>query len=229
MAQRPQSICWQEVRLPSLLTVACSVPCSRSVSSALPEVKKIGIFYESTKVYEVSKGPNGNVKLENYGGLDSSSAAAFYPAMLAPGSVDGGYCRMDNMSIELFRGGHLELDPECTTCTFMTKRGRQHRRQAEEETADATREVCADQTGRLPTPSSGSEYPLAALRSETRYGFVRALSNKRSEIIREAMVDMPLLLRRSCRFHSDERRMFMGGVNNWLSEHAVSSHHDRRL
>ena len=68
--------------------------------------------------------------------------------MLALGSVDGRYCRINNMIIEHFRGGNLEFDPWCTTCTFMTTRGRQHRRHAEEETAGAGGEVCADLTGK---------------------------------------------------------------------------------
>ena len=114
MAQRPQSICWPQVRFVSLLHGSrCSIRCSRSSLFSVARGEKDWYFYESTKVREVSKGPNGNVQLERYGALDSSSAVAFYQSMLAPGSVDGGYCRMDNMSIELFRGGHLELDPEC--------------------------------------------------------------------------------------------------------------------
>ena len=41
-------------------------------------------------------------------------------------------------------------------------------------------------------------------------GFVKALSNKRSEKVREVMVDMQLLLREVWRFHSDDGREFVG-------------------
>ena len=104
-------------------------------------------------------------------------------------------CRIDNVDIEHLRGGHLEFDPGCTTCTSMTMRGRQHRRQDDKETAGAGGEVCADLTGRLPMAHDGSEYLMVALRRETRFGFVKALTNKRSETVKEAMVGMQLLLR----------------------------------
>ena len=42
---------------------------------------------------------------------------------------------------------------------------------------------------------NGSEYLLVALRRETRFGFVRASMNKRRETIKDAMIDMQLLLR----------------------------------
>ena len=189
---------------------------SRSVSSALLQVKKLEISMRAPKCMKCQRSKR-IVKLERSGGLDylvgsGEERSAFPRDSHTCLSVDGRYCRINNMSIEHFRGGHLEFDPGCTTCTFMTRRGLQHRRQAEEETADTTREVCADQTGRLPTPYSGSEYPLAALRRETHFGFVRALSNKRSETIREAMVDMPLLVRECWRFHSDERRESVSAV-----------------
>ena len=80
---------------------------------------------------------------------------------------------MDNVDIEHLRGGHLEFDPGCTTCTSTTMRGRQHRWQDERETAGTGREVCADPHGRLPMASTGSEYLLVALRRETSFGFVR--------------------------------------------------------
>ena len=48
---------------------------------------------------------------------------------------------------------------------------------------------------------NGSEYLTVALRRETRFGFGEALTNKRSETIREAMVDMQLLFRGAWRFH----------------------------
>ena len=109
------------------------------------------------------------------------------PALLTPGSVDRGYCRIDNVDIEHLRGGRLELDPGCTTCTSKTMRRRQHRRQDERDTAGAGGEVSANLTGRLPIAHSGSEYLLIALRRET-------LANKRSETIKDAMVDMQLSL-----------------------------------
>ena len=52
-------------------------------------------------------------------------------------------------------------------------------------------------------------------------GFVKALTNKRSETVKEAMVDMQLLLRGVWRFHSDEEREFMGAVDSWLREYTV--------
>ena len=77
----------------------------------------------------------------------------------------------------------------------MTMRGPQHRRRDDRETAGTVGEVCADLTGRLPMAHNGSEYLLVSLRRETRFGFVRALMNKRSETIKDAMIDMQLLLR----------------------------------
>ena len=68
---------------------------------------------------------------------------------------------------------------------------------------------------------NGSEYLLVALRRETRFGFVKALKNKRSETINDAMIDMQLLLRGVWRFHSDEGREFLGAVDDWLGEHTV--------
>ena len=68
---------------------------------------------------------------------------------------------------------------------------------------------------------SGSEYLLIALRRETRFGFVRALTYKRSETIKDAMIDMQLLLRGVWRFHGDEGREFTGAVDDWLREHTV--------
>ena len=52
---------------------------------------------------------------------------------------------------------------------------------------------------------NGLEYLLVALRRETRFGFVQVPTNKRSETIRDAMVDKQLLLRRVWR----ERLEFM--------------------
>ena len=158
---------------------------------------KHGHFYERCpEGYGVLKGPAGNVKLERSGGLDylvGGEERSAFPALLTPRSVDGGYCRIDNVDIEHLRGGHLEFDPGCITCTSMTMRGQQHRRQDDRETAGAGGEVCADLTGRLPMAHNGSEYLLVALRRETRFGFVKALTNKRNETVKEAMVDMQLL------------------------------------
>ena len=101
----------------------------------------------------------------------------------------------------------------------MTMRGRQHRRQDDRETAGVRREVCANLTGRLSMADNGSEYLLVALRRETRFGFARALMNKRSETIKDAMIDMQMLSRGVWRFHSG--REFMGAVDDWLREHTV--------
>ena len=68
---------------------------------------------------------------------------------------------------------------------------------------------------------NGSEYLLVALLRGTRFGFVRALANKRNETIKDAMIDMHWLLRGVWRFHSDEGREFMGAVDDWLRHHAV--------
>ena len=68
---------------------------------------------------------------------------------------------------------------------------------------------------------NGSESLLVALRRETRFGSVKALTNKRSETVKEAMVDMQLPLRGVWRFHSDEGRESLGAVENWLGEHTV--------
>ena len=87
-------------------------------------------------------------------------------------------------------------------------------------TAGAGGEVFADLTGRLPMANNGSEYLLVALRRETRFGFVRALMNKRSETIKDAMIDMQLLLRGFWRY-SDEGREFMGAEEDLLREHTV--------
>ena len=82
-------------------------------------------------------------------------------------------------------------------------------------------EVCADLTGRLPVACNGSEYLLVALRRETCLGVFKALVNKRSKTIKDAMIDMQLLLRGVWRFRSDEGREFIGAVDDWLREHAV--------
>ena len=93
------------------------------------------LFFERCpEGYGLLKGTNENVELERSGGLDclvGGEERSAFPALLTPGSVDGGYCRTDNVDIEHLRGGHLEFDPGCTTCTSMTMRGRQHRRQDE--------------------------------------------------------------------------------------------------
>ena len=68
---------------------------------------------------------------------------------------------------------------------------------------------------------NGVVYLMFVLRRETRFGFVKALSFKRSERIREAMLDMQSLLRGVWRFHGDEGREFMGAVE--LAEKNVLS------
>ena len=68
---------------------------------------------------------------------------------------------------------------------------------------------------------NGSEYLLVALRRETRFGFVKALANKRSETIKDAMIDMPLLLRGVWHFYRNEQQYFMGEVDDCLREHTV--------
>ena len=114
--------------------------------------EKDGYFHEG---YGVLKGPRGNVELGRSGVLDyfGGEEQCVFPALLTPGSVGGSYCRMDNNDIEHMRGGHLEFDRGCTTCTSMTMRGRQHRRQDGRETAGAGGEVCA-------MAYNGSEYVL---------------------------------------------------------------------
>ena len=54
----------------SCVMVVCSTPCSQSVSSALPEVRKMDIYERCPEGYGMLKGPRGNVKLERSGGLD---------------------------------------------------------------------------------------------------------------------------------------------------------------
>ena len=54
---------------------------------------------------------------------------------------------------------------------------------------------------------------LIALRRGTRFGFVKASANKRSETIKDAMA--------GGRIHSGEGREFMGVVGDWLREDAV--------
>ena len=170
--------------------------------------EKDGYFYERCpENHGVLKGPRGHVKLELLGGLDHlvGEEQCVFPALLTPGSVDGGCCRTGNVDIEHLRGRHLAFDPGCTTCTSRTMRRRQHRRQDERETAGTSGEVCADLTGRFPVAHNRSEYLLVALRRETRFGFVKTLANKRSETIKDAMIDMQFLLR-DVWFHSDEGR-----------------------
>ena len=171
---------------------------SVSLFSAARGEKDVYFYERCPEGYGVLKEPRGNVKLERTGGLDylvGGEGHCVFPALLTPGSVDGGYCRVNNVDIEHVRGGHLEFHPGCTTCTSMMMRGRQHRRQDGGETAGAGGEDCADLTGRLPMAYNGSEYLLVALRRETRFGCVRALMNKRSETIKDAMIDMQFLLR----------------------------------
>ena len=55
------------------------------------------------RAYGALRGPRGNVKLERSCGLDylvGGEEQCVFPALLTPGSVDGGYCRTDNVDIE---------------------------------------------------------------------------------------------------------------------------------
>ena len=66
------------------------------------------------------------MRFERSGGLDylvGGEGQHVFPALLTHGSVDGGYCSVDNVDMEHLRGGHLECEPGCTTCTSMTMRG----------------------------------------------------------------------------------------------------------
>ena len=62
-------------------------------------------------------------------------------ALLMPDTVDGGTSLRDNVAVEHLRGGHLDVDPGCTTCTSMTMRGRRAR---EEEFVSISRVDCRD-------------------------------------------------------------------------------------
>ena len=155
------------------------------------------------------------MKLERSAGLDYlvvGEEQCVFCALLTPGSVDGSCCRIDNVDIENLRGRHLEFDPGCATCTSMTMRTRQHRRQDVRETAGAVGEVCADLTGRLPMAYNVSEYLWVALRRETRFGFIKAVANKRSETIKDAMIDCSCC----CVVFGSST-----AVDDWLREHAV--------
>ena len=85
----------------SFVTAVCSISCSPSISSAQPEVKKMDISVREGQ--GVSKGPNGDVKHW------ITSSAVPLPDMITPGSVVGGFCRMDKEDIEHLRGRYLEL------------------------------------------------------------------------------------------------------------------------
>ena len=102
--------------------IVCHLLSVSLVSAARGE--KDGYFHERCpERYGMLKGPRGNVKLERSGGLDhlvGFEEQCVFPALLTPGSVDGGYGRVDNVDIEHLRGGRLEFDPGCTTCTSMT-------------------------------------------------------------------------------------------------------------
>ena len=71
--------------------------------------EKDGYFYERCpEGYGVLKGLAGNVKLERSGGLDylvGGEERSAFPALLTPGSFDGGDCRIDNVDIDHLRGG----------------------------------------------------------------------------------------------------------------------------
>ena len=76
-------------------------------------------------------------------------------------------------------------------------------------------------TAPLPLAYNGSEELLVAMRRGTRCCFVKALPDKRSDTVMEAMVDVQLLLPRVLVFHSDEGRELMCAVDSWLRKHAV--------
>ena len=108
--------------------------------------EKDGQFNEKCpEGYGVLRRPRGNVKLERSGGLDylvGGKGQCVFPALLTPGSVDGGYCRVDNVDIEHLRGRHLKFNPGCTTCMSMTMRGRQHRQDDRETFVRISLEGC---------------------------------------------------------------------------------------
>ena len=60
------------------------------------------------------------------------------------------------------------------------------------------------------------------------FRLVKALTNKSSETIKDAMIDMQLLLRGVWRFHSNEGREFMGAPDDWLRTHSAF-YHDNSL
>ena len=81
-----------------------------------------------------------------------------FPALLTPGSVDRGYCRMDNVDIEHLRRRHLEFDPV-----------------DDRETAGGWGEVCADLTGSLPIAYNGSEYLLVCAAQRDTFLFCQSI------------------------------------------------------
>ena len=166
--------------------------------------EKDGYFCERCpEGYGVLKGLKGDVKLERAGGLD--------------------YLVGGEEQCVFLLCSHL------ATCTSMTTRGRQHRRQGEREMAGAGGEVCADLTGRLPVPAMSQNILLIALRRGRRFGFVKASANKRSETIKDAMAGMQLLLRGGGRTHSGERRAFLGVVGGLAERRRCPSHHNWSL
>ena len=114
----------------------------------------------------------------------------FFPVLLISDSGDGAYCRMDNVDIEYLRGSHLDIESGYATCAFMMMRGRQYRREDVRETTAKGGELCADLLGRLSMTCNGSENLFVSSRRETRFGFVKALSNQRCETIKDTMIDM---------------------------------------
>ena len=122
----------------SFVTAVYSVACSPSVSFSTARGEKDEYVYERCpEGFGVLKGPKGNGKLERSVWTTSPAERCVFPALLTPGSVDGGYCRTDNVDVEHLRGGHLEFDLGCTTCTSLRMKGWQHRRQHEREPAGA--------------------------------------------------------------------------------------------
>ena len=114
---------------------------------------------------------------------------------------------MGNVDIEHLRGGHLDFDPGCTTCTPMTMGGRQHRRQDDRETAGAGRSLC------------GSHWKVANGPQVVRI-FVSwrcaerhvSVSSKHWRI--NAARRSRMRLRGVWRFHGDEGRQFRVAVDD---------------
>ena len=100
----------------SCVMVECSIPCTQSVSSALPEVRKVDI---STRDVLKVMGARTRRKSETQTFWWSESprrrqGTTCFPCF-AHTLVDGGYCRVDIVDIENLRGGHLEFDPGSST------------------------------------------------------------------------------------------------------------------
>ena len=92
-------------------------------------------------------------------------------SVLMPGTVECGQFRREKDDVEHLKGGHLDFDQGCATCTSVTTPGRQYnvrpkrRRQAREEKFALTSRV----QGRWRTTGLNNCH---AVRRETRYVFV---------------------------------------------------------